>query len=252
MRLTELVFGAGRAGWSEEMLHLAQRLIMRHNILTEEVQGLSKCHVTFHNLTHVLEDIERFSAPDNYWCFPFERAVCKYVERSCNKKNIECTYANAESRREFLKFSRHTQRSQESIPLPADGLLCANSIEAARALAEAHPTLSAEGILVGKRTFRDLSPQELAQIGGSVEVMASHFRSIFLPHHGHCGMQYRVGEFALVGGPGSAAQVVKIAAIFATCSQNVYQPFIKVAVKSTRVRARGYLARCTVTLLVAL
>ncbi len=82
VRLTELVFRAGRAGWSEEMVHLAQRLILRHNILTEEVQGLTKCHVTFHNLIHLVQDIQRFSSPDNYWCFSFERVVCKYVDEN--------------------------------------------------------------------------------------------------------------------------------------------------------------------------
>ncbi len=105
VRLTELVFGAGRSGWTAEMLQLARRLILRHNILTEEVQGLQSCHVTFHNLIHLPDDIERFSSPDNYWCFPFERAVNQYVARSSNKKNIEHTFANSECRREFLKFS---------------------------------------------------------------------------------------------------------------------------------------------------
>ena len=95
-RLTELVFGAGRYGWTAEMLELACHLILRHNILTEELQGLESCKVMVHNLLHILEDVERFSSPDNYWCFSFERTVNKYIEQSSNKKNIEHTFARAE------------------------------------------------------------------------------------------------------------------------------------------------------------
>ena len=94
-QLTELVFGAGRYGWTAEMLELACHLILRHNILTEELQGLESCKVTVHNLLHILEDVERFSSPDNYWCFSFERTVNKYIEQSSNK-NIEHTFARAE------------------------------------------------------------------------------------------------------------------------------------------------------------
>jgi len=126
VRITELVFGPGRAGFTEEMIDLLQHLILRHNVLTEEVLGLDKCVVTVHNLLHMTEDIDRFSAPDNYWCYCFERAVCKYVHRSSNKRNIECTYAKAECRREFLKFShfKHQQQPQPEIP---EGGLVGNS-----------------------------------------------------------------------------------------------------------------------------
>lgn len=75
-----------------------------HNILTEEIEGLKSCVVTLHNLLHLPEDIERFSSPDNCWCYVFERAVKGYVARSSNAKNLENTFARAESRREFLKF----------------------------------------------------------------------------------------------------------------------------------------------------
>lgn len=45
----------------------------------------------------------RFSHPDNYWCFAFERAVKRYVTTNCNFINIECSYAKREARRELLK-----------------------------------------------------------------------------------------------------------------------------------------------------
>ena len=113
VRITELVFGPGRDGWTQEMLDLAKNLVLRHNILVEETQGIKCCHVTLHNMAHLIDDIERFSALDNYWCFSFERAVHKYVERSSNKKNIEHTFAAAEARREFLKFFKGRQQNEE-------------------------------------------------------------------------------------------------------------------------------------------
>ena len=58
--LTELVFGAGRSGWTQAMLELAKRLILQHNILTEETQGIKSCHVTFHNLIHLPDDVVCF------------------------------------------------------------------------------------------------------------------------------------------------------------------------------------------------
>ena len=80
-RLTELVFGGGRDGWTQDMLDLARNIILRHNILVEETQGLKSCHVTLHNLFHIVDDIERFSSPDNYWCYQNERAVSTYIQR---------------------------------------------------------------------------------------------------------------------------------------------------------------------------
>ena len=117
VRLSELVFSTGRFGWTNDMLELAKRLILRHNILTEETQGLKSCHVTFHNLVHLPDDILRFSSPDNFWCFQFERAVMKYIERSTNKKNIEYTFAKDELRREFLKFHGVDKASQSAVHL---------------------------------------------------------------------------------------------------------------------------------------
>ena len=36
-----------------------------NNFLTEEVEGLTSCVITLHNLIHMPQDIERFSGPDN-------------------------------------------------------------------------------------------------------------------------------------------------------------------------------------------
>ena len=96
-------FYSGRFGWTPEEISNSYKLSARFNILVEEFQGLNMCVVTNHNLLHIPEDIKRFSSTDNFWCFPFERAVKKYTSRSSNCKHIEVTYARAEARREFLK-----------------------------------------------------------------------------------------------------------------------------------------------------
>jgi len=106
VRIVELVFGCCRNGWTTELLELLRQLIWRHNILTEEVEGLNNCTISLHNLTHLPDDILRHSSPDNYWCFVFERAVDKCVEKSSNNKKLEFTFAKAECRRELLKFSQ--------------------------------------------------------------------------------------------------------------------------------------------------
>ena len=104
VRIVELVFSCGRNGWTQDTLELLENLIWRHNILTEEVEGLQSCVISMHNFIHMPDDIPRFSSPDNYWCFTFERAVHGYIERSSNQKNLELTFAKAESRKELLKF----------------------------------------------------------------------------------------------------------------------------------------------------
>ena len=127
-RITEMVYSTGRNGWTKQDLELLQKLILRHNILTEEVEGIQSCVVTLHNLIHLPEDIERFSAPDNVWCYVFERAVKGYVERSSNNKNLELTFAKAECRREFMKFAFPKQPTH-AVSLPSsDGELVSHPI----------------------------------------------------------------------------------------------------------------------------
>lgn len=104
VRVVELIFSSERSGWSNDSIKLLRKLIWRHNILAEESQGHKSCVVSMHNLVHIPDDIVRFSSPDNYWCYVFECAVHTYVERSSNKKNLECTFSKAECRREFKKF----------------------------------------------------------------------------------------------------------------------------------------------------
>ena len=102
VRMTELVFSK-RDGWSHDDVNLFGKLAQRYLVFTEEHRGLTSCTVTEHNILHIASDAMRFSHPDNYWCFSFERAVRRYVTTKSNFKNIECTYAKKEARRELLK-----------------------------------------------------------------------------------------------------------------------------------------------------
>ena len=170
-------------------------------------QGLKSCKVTDHNLLHLLEDVERFSSPDNYWCFPFEQVVNKYIEWSSNKKNIEHTFAKAESQREFLKFFREQSQPRDVISDLSAGELvsflatfhvqfysfytlpliliqvCASSIKKAQQVARVHPLLSTPGVLVGRHTYLALSSKDrvlLCQCTSEnwpEDVIVSHFRS---------------------------------------------------------------------------
>lgn len=102
-RLTELHFYSGRRLWNADMIEMHRQLAWRLNIQIEEIQGLHMCTISVHNLTHIHEDIINFSSPDNFWCAVYERAVKQYVKKSHNCKGIEATFAQSESRREFLK-----------------------------------------------------------------------------------------------------------------------------------------------------
>lgn len=113
VRITELVYNIGRNGFTVNDREVLSKLIARHNILTEETEGMKSCVVTLHNLNHLSEDIERFASPDNFWCYTFERAVKGYTQRPSNAKNLEHTFARAECRKEFLRFRSMAKNSTE-------------------------------------------------------------------------------------------------------------------------------------------
>ena len=94
---------------------MLRMLIWRHNILTEEVEGFQHCTISFHNLLHLVNDIKRFSSPDNFWHYMFERAVHKYVIRSSKNKNLELIFAQAEIRREVLKYNASRECTNDQI-----------------------------------------------------------------------------------------------------------------------------------------
>lgn len=91
--------------------------------------------------------------------------------------------------------------------------VCASSIEKAQVV-RAHPLMSNPGVLVGKQTYLALSPEDRLSFCHCTSqnwpeaLVASHFRSIFMPTHGHSGLLYRVGEFALVRFDSTIGQTV--------------------------------------------
>ena len=96
-------------GQKKRLKHL-KNCVGDFSILIEETYGTPECLITLHSLVHVPEDITRFSSPDNFWCFQFERAVGRYVKQSSNNKGIEKTFARKESQREFIKSWSHQNK----------------------------------------------------------------------------------------------------------------------------------------------
>lgn len=99
--------------------------------------------------------------------------------------------------------------------------MCASSIEKAQQVARVHSLLSTPGVLVGRQTYLALSSEDrvlLCQCTSEnwpEDVIVSHFRSKFMPTHGHSGLLYRVGEFAVVNLNSDAQSVIRITDIFA-------------------------------------
>lgn len=105
-RIVEFIQNHARNGWTEEDAQTFHEMAIRYGVLLEERRGTAACPIILHNLLHFKDDIRNFSGLDNYSCWTKERAVKRYVMQSSNCKNIECTFAGSESRRESLKVKR--------------------------------------------------------------------------------------------------------------------------------------------------
>ena len=244
VRITELVFHSGRNGFTPDQLQLLHNLIWKHNILSEEVEGQS-CVISMHNLTHLPADIKRFSSPDNYWCFVFERAVKGYIQRSSNKKHIEATFARAESRREALKFlpkakthatslSTHHQKVNHLYThltqmqcLNLLQVLHATSLKQAQESYETH-----KPILVGGQKIIVIKSVDLQAVTPEIEfeeheVAGISCRSILFQHHGFDGTLYRVGEHLLVSHAiRDEQQVIQVTTFFSVNHHGQYITFV--------------------------
>lgn len=104
-----------RDKWSESDADMFHRMAIRYAVLLEEHYGSTSCHITLHNLLHFRDDVKNFSGLDNYSCWVQERAVRRYIYQSSNHKNIECTFAAAELRREVLKAQNEINVVGENI-----------------------------------------------------------------------------------------------------------------------------------------
>lgn len=110
-RMGEFLQNHARNGWSEVDANVFNNMALRYAVLKEERYGVTSCVITLHNLLHYREDIQHFGGLDNYSCWVQERAVRRYINQSNNHKNVECTFAATEVRREMLKV-REEIRSQ--------------------------------------------------------------------------------------------------------------------------------------------
>lgn len=86
--------------------------------------------------------------------------------------------------------------------------VCSSSLEKAKQIARAQPLVSSSAeIFIGQKNFKNLDSEDLQLLHQCTtdnwptqeqDRVAIHFRSIFMPNHGHKGMLYRVGEAVLV------------------------------------------------------
>ena len=77
----------------------------------------------------------------------------------------------------------------------------ASSIDSAYQLSKAFPRIASKGVLVGKRNYSTLSPEDQEQLAlvaaGNSEEVVSQFRGLLMPAHGYSGTSYRISEYVL-------------------------------------------------------
>lgn len=119
-RIVEFLQNHARNGWTEQDAQLFHEMALRYAVLVEETGGPQRCVITLHSLIHFKEDIMAFSGLDNYSCWAKERAVRRYIKQSNNHKNIECTFAATEIRREVLKARRDNREIADPVMTDPD------------------------------------------------------------------------------------------------------------------------------------
>lgn len=241
-RMTEMTFNK-RNGWSHDDVVLFEKLAKRYIILLEEQRGVTACRVTVHNLLHIPGDALRFSHPDNYWCFPFERAVKRYIGHTSNFKNKECSFAQRESYRELLKLLSSKLGVYDVTNYTIDlKKMCTKSLEVAKKISNMVSGEQAnsyiEGVLVGgmARNQVHLSQQDIQLIQVTTNSLAPSviaeiawsFRSLWKPRQTPQGMLYRVGEQAMFTMDG-VDQCCQITDFFCVKVDNDYKKFVKAA-----------------------
>lgn len=77
----------------------------------------------------------------------------------------------------------------------------ASSIDSAYQLSKAFPRIASKGVLVGKRNYSTLSPEDQEQLAlvaaGISEEIVSQFQSLLMPAHDYSGTSYRISEYVL-------------------------------------------------------
>ena len=197
-RMVELIQNHARHGWTESDADAFQEMAFRYAILFEDRNGPMACTMIIHNLLHFKEDTCNFSGQDNYSCWNKERAVRRYVHQSNNRKNIECTFAATEERREALKFRKEPGNLGPDPAKTDPNKMWAKSIEQAKKLyynnAQVHSLAKKSGMIVGgSKPFtmddvvrQTISSEHLLQMLKWVALAATVLGSPFMDMMAYC------------------------------------------------------------------
>lgn len=208
-RMVEFVQNHARHGWTESDADTFREMALRYAILLEDRRGPTVCTMIVDNLLHFKEDTMNFSGQDNYSCWNKERAVRRYVRQPNNRKNIECTFAATEERREALKFGKEPKELGPHPDKTDPTKLWAKSIAEAKKMYFTHEQVHCQadetGILVGGAhsfTMNGMICQAIADEHNVPFADAvkdcTHCRSVWFPSHSYNGLLYRQKEPAVV------------------------------------------------------
>lgn len=64
------------------ILNYCEACFGKHAILLESQHGITACTENVEVSLHMVDDIERHSTLDNYWCFVYERLVKFYKQQT--------------------------------------------------------------------------------------------------------------------------------------------------------------------------
>ena len=100
-------------GWDQQHQEMLKRLLWKLHIEYEHLYGLSACTENVEYSLHIPKDIERFSLPDNYWCYMYERQVKFYKKQTTNMKSLCKTFADRAAQLSFTKSYLATRGSEQ-------------------------------------------------------------------------------------------------------------------------------------------
>ena len=96
-------------GWTKEHSTLLRKLLWKHAILLEYLYGTKACTENVECSVHMVDDIERHSTLDNYWCFVYERLVKFYKQQTTNMKSLCKTFADRAQQLRFVDMYIETR-----------------------------------------------------------------------------------------------------------------------------------------------
>ena len=81
---------------------LLLKLLWKHAILLEYLYGTKARTENVECSVHMVDDIERHSTLDNYWCFVYECLVKFYKQQTTNMKLLCKTFADTAQQLRFV------------------------------------------------------------------------------------------------------------------------------------------------------